>query len=185
MTNRALPCEAVGVNTLLVVSGPPGAGKSTVARLLAARLEPSALVEGDDFYRFLCNGAIEPWKREARRQNQIITSIEAATAGRYVIGGYHTVFDGVLGPWFIERFTAAAAVPVDYAVVLPSVEACLARIRTRVAHGFHDEAAARSMHEQFIPGAIDDRHLIDSTSLTAEQTADEIESRRLAGSLRL
>jgi len=42
---------------LLVVTGPPGAGKSTVARLVTDRFEPSALVEGDAFFAFLARGA--------------------------------------------------------------------------------------------------------------------------------
>jgi adenylate kinase family enzyme len=33
---------------LLVVTGPPGAGKSTVAHLVTDRFERSALVEGED-----------------------------------------------------------------------------------------------------------------------------------------
>jgi cytidylate kinase len=37
---------------LLVVSGPPGAGKSTVSRILADKFEPSVLVEGDAFFGF-------------------------------------------------------------------------------------------------------------------------------------
>lgn len=44
----------------MVVTGPPGAGKSTVARILADRVEPSVLVEGDSFFAFLARGAIPP-----------------------------------------------------------------------------------------------------------------------------
>lgn len=172
-------------SSLLVVSGPPGAGKSTVACVLADRLDPSALVEGDEFFRFLHSGMIEPWRVEARGQNELITRIQAGTAGRYVAAGYHTVYDGVLGPWFLDEFSAAAGVPVDFVVVLPSIEICLHRIRTRVGHEFDDEPAARSLHEQFVTETIDERHLLDSSSLTAEQTADEITTRRLTGSLRL
>lgn len=46
--------------------GPPGAGKSTVARAVSATFEPSVLVEGDAFFGFLDQGAIEPWLPESR-----------------------------------------------------------------------------------------------------------------------
>lgn len=173
------------MGTLLVVAGPPGAGKSSVSRILANRWSPSALVEGDEFFRFLRNGMTEPWRVESREQNALITDIQAAAAGSYCAAGYHTVYDGVLGPWFLDRFAAAAGVPVDYAVVLPKVDACLHRIRTRLGHEFHDEDAARSLHEQFTTGQLDARHVIDSTDQSAEEIANSIEARRDAGSLRV
>jgi adenylate kinase family enzyme len=55
------------VGSLLVVTGPAGAGKSTVAALLAAQLDHSVLVDGDSFFSFLRVGAIEPWRLEAER----------------------------------------------------------------------------------------------------------------------
>jgi adenylate kinase family enzyme len=56
------------VGSLLVVTGPPGAGKSTVAALLAAQLDHSVLVDGNSFFSFLRVGAIEPWRPEAERR---------------------------------------------------------------------------------------------------------------------
>ena len=45
---------------LLVVTGPPGAGKSTVASMLAERVVPSVVVRGDDFFAHLHEGATLP-----------------------------------------------------------------------------------------------------------------------------
>ena len=49
------------VGELLIVTGPPGAGKSTVAPPLAEHRTPSVLIEGDEFFGFLRRGRIEPW----------------------------------------------------------------------------------------------------------------------------
>lgn len=40
-----------GMADLIVVTGPPGAGKSTVAQVLSKLFEPGALVVGDELFR--------------------------------------------------------------------------------------------------------------------------------------
>jgi predicted ATPase len=66
---------------LLIVSGPPGAGKSAVAAALVERWEPSVLVEGDVFFHFLRRGAIAPWLVEAHAQNTVVTLAAGAATG--------------------------------------------------------------------------------------------------------
>jgi cytidylate kinase len=56
------------MSSRLIVTGPPGAGKSTVARALATRFDRSALVEGDAFFAFVASGAIPPWLPESQDQ---------------------------------------------------------------------------------------------------------------------
>jgi dephospho-CoA kinase len=68
---------------LLVVTGPPGAGKSAVTRVLADRFEPSVVVEGDAFFAFLARGAVPPWLPESNAQNEIVAEAAASAAGRY------------------------------------------------------------------------------------------------------
>jgi predicted ABC-type ATPase len=146
---------------LLVVTGPPGAGKSTVARVLASDFDPSALVAGDDFFAFLQRGAIAPWLPQAHDQNEVVLQAAASAAGRFATGGYVVVYDGVLGPWSLAAFTTAAQVPyVDYVVLLPSLQRCLDRVATRVGHGFTDPAATRHMHREFATAGIERRHVV-------------------------
>ena len=130
---------------LLIVTGPPGAGKSTVARLVVATFEPSVLVEGDAFFGFLRRGAIRPWLPAADRQNQVVTKAAAAASGRYASGGFTTVYDGVVGPWFLPTFANASGLPqLDYVILLPSVARCLegVPVRARVHRRGRDAADA-------------------------------------------
>jgi predicted ABC-type ATPase len=129
------------VGSLLVITGPPGAGKSTVARLIAGAAERSVLVEGDAFFGFLATGAIEPWLPASNDQNTVVTRAAASAAGQFATGGFTTVYDGVVGPWFLPTFAAATGHHrLDYVILLPSVELCVGRVATRTDHGFTDEA---------------------------------------------
>src|SRR5438477_11761411 len=111
---------------LLVITGPPGAGKSSVARLIANASDQSVLVEGDAFFGFLASGAIEPWLAGSNDQNTVVTRAAAAAAGQFASGGYLTVYDGVVGPWFLATFAAGTGLDrLDYVALLPSVDDCI------------------------------------------------------------
>jgi hypothetical protein len=89
----------------------------------------------------------------------------ARSAGEYVRGGYATIYDGVLGPWFLPTFAAATGVEsLDYVILLPSADRCVEHVRTRVGHGFSDEAATRKMHKEFATAVVDERHVLRDPS---------------------
>jgi cytidylate kinase len=149
------------MGSLLVVTGPPGAGKSSVARLLASAADRSVLVEGDAFFGFLANGAIDPWLPESNDQNTVVTRAAASAAGQFAAGGFRTVYDGVVGPWFLSTFAGSTALErLDYVILLPPADTCVRRVATRRNHGFTDEAATRKMHAEFATAAIPDRHVL-------------------------
>ena len=159
---------------VVVVTGPPGAGKSAVAGELVRLLDPSALVSGDDFFAMLRNGAIAPWLQEAHAQNASVMEAAAAATGR-LAGQCHVVYDGVVGPWFLDTFLRAAGVPhLHYALLLPPLGVCLERVRTRQGHGFTDLPAAEHMWRQMHEADVAPRHLLPDHEPPPDQLAHTI-----------
>jgi cytidylate kinase len=165
---------------LVVITGPPGAGKSSVSEHLVDGFNPSGLVAGDNFFAMIKRGYILPWLPQARRQNTIVIEAAAAAAGR-LTDICSVIYDGVLGPWFLPTFVRATSLPhINYVILLPPLEVCLERVQHRVGHGFSDLSATRDLHAQFADAAVDTRHLITESGDHPAQLAELI-SRTLHG----
>jgi adenylate kinase family enzyme len=172
------------MGALLLVTGPPGAGKSTVSKAIAEASPQSVFVQGDSFFGFLATGSIAPWLREANQQNQIVTRAAASAAGQYAAGGYFTVYDGIVGPWFLRTFALASGLEeLHYVILLPPVETCVERVATRLDHAFADETATRHMHQEFVSADIESRHVMDVPPDLVEDVVRTVRLAFEAGSL--
>ncbi|MGN6793460.1 MAG: hypothetical protein ACTHJW_13840 [Streptosporangiaceae bacterium] len=108
-----------------------------------------------------------------------------AASGRFAAGGYTTIFDGVLGPWYIRDFAAEAAVDeLHYVILLPPAERCVRQVADRQGHGFTDEDATRHMHREFERAEIDRRHLLIDLADGPEVVTADVLARLDAGTLR-
>ncbi|WP_219464758.1 AAA family ATPase [Nonomuraea rhizosphaerae] len=170
---------------VVIVSGPPGAGKSTVARLLADAVTPSVHLHTDDFWGFIRRGAVAPYLAESEHQNETVMGVLAGAAFGYAGGGYHVLVDGVVGPWFVGAFTKARRAPLHYVVLRPDKETVLARATGRGLDALTDPEPVLHMYQQFVDLRELERHAFDSTRLSAERTAAEVRARLDEGTYRL
>ena len=121
---------------ITVVTGPPGAGKTTIAGSLARRRPFGVHLITDEYYHWIVAGAIPPWMPEANQQNATVIQAISAAAARYSTGGFDVIVDGIIGPWFLEHFTAAASLgpgELRYVVLRPARFVALAAPWAEVA----------------------------------------------------
>ncbi len=162
---------------MIVITGPPGAGKSTVARIVADSFDPSVLLVGDDFHHFIRNGYISPWLAESAHQNEVVIDSTAVSAVAFALGGYCVIVDGIIGPWFMKKWLGHVPddLLVHYVVLRPSKEVALQRAVERTGKtDLTDEEPVSFMHQVFVEQGGSEDHILDSSRSTAEETASEI-----------
>ncbi|SDX57750.1 AAA family ATPase [Lysobacter enzymogenes] len=169
---------------ILILSGSPGAGKTTLARRLAALPGSSkAHLHADDFFHAIKHGAISPYRPEAHARNAVVIEALAAAAQAYAAGGLLTIVDGVIGPWFLAAFRRLAA-PVHYLVLQPPLEAAIARCRER-GYGLADASAVAALHAQLADLGELRAHALATGEATPEQALERVVDALASGAFAL
>jgi adenylate kinase family enzyme len=135
---------------IVLLSGPVGAGKSTVAReLIANSTGATAYIEGDTFWSFIARGG----EAQKRHKNfRVIMAAMTAAAVPYAVAGYEVILDFSIPPFFLEtarKIAKSKEVPLDYVVLCPSETICAARAAARREGTIADYAAYREFYATF------------------------------------
>ncbi len=189
----APPAEpGTGSATLAVLLiGPAGAGKTTVARLWAARRRvPTAHVSLDDVREWVCSGFADPqagWNDHSEAQYRLARRTCGFAARNFLANGISCILDDAvfpdrpvvgLGGW--KRHVGPGLLPV---VLLPGLEVVLERNAARSGNRrLSDEEVAR-IHGRMAGWYGSGLPIIDNSTYDVETTArvlDDVLARSIA-----
>jgi hypothetical protein len=161
---------------IFLIKGTQGAGKSTVARLLAGRFERGACIDADDLLRLVVSGAAPlepPLSTEAERQLRLRTRVASQLADTFFQAGF-TVAIAEIVVGRLDHFRAdIKSRPLLLVNLAPSLDIVKRR---------NEERPNKNVFEPWSP--ILDRAMretmsgiglwLDNSNQTSEDTVDEI-----------
>lgn len=163
------------MSQIVIVSGPPGAGKSSVCEALCQRYDRTVHLETDDIYAWIRMGFMSPWKSGSMEQNLVVNRAAARAAAAFAGERYGVFVDGVIGGVHLSEYLRElepAGVAVHFAVLLPPVDVIIRRSNERQKQLDATAEMFERVHAMFrvpLPGCT-----IDNSGMTAEQTADAV-----------
>ena len=174
---------------VIILTGPPGAGKTTVAGLIAGEASaPTVQLTTDLFYRSIRTGFVLPFLPAAHRQNEVVIEAIVGTVATFARGGYDVVVDGIVGPWFLPPFRAMAErdhFALSYVVLRPGLDTALSRARQCAGEELRDVDAITGLYGAFARLKELEGNVVDTSDLDAEQTAAEVRRVIASGNCRL
>jgi len=160
------------MSKIIVITGPTGAGKSTVAKLLCKKFPKCVRLDIDRVKHFVESGFIYDESEQGVAQWDLCANNVAMLTKNFFNEGYNVVVEGVIDGW--EIIFDAVNVEKKF-LLFPDKE--VAKKRDKMRDEFFqqgDNDVERHFRELFNKDIFDGFIKIDSTDQTAEETAEKI-----------
>ena len=170
---------------VLILTGPPAAGKSSVAEALAERYDRVAHVEVDTLRHFVTpTGYVPPGRPGFERQQSLAIRNACALTRNFVEERFAVIIDDVVVTrvelsLYLDALKPAGA-PVHVVRLLPRLEVCLERNAGRREGRMNPERIETVYREMVavndLPGVT-----VDNSEMTAHQSADRLQALTTSG----
>jgi len=151
--------------SVIFLSGPIGAGKTTVAQELLPLLpEPLSYIEGDTFWSFIRKDG----GRGIRDTFPVLVRSMTAAAIPFARSGFQVLIDFSIPPDYLDTARKILKeLPIDFVLLRPSLPVCAQRAASREKGVITDYSMLQNFYARFageLPEAICDDHA-DAASL--------------------
>lgn len=173
------PVTSAELSGCVIVSGMPGAGKSTVSGLAASLMPRAAQIKGDDVNQMILSGRVwfmgEP-RDEALRQYELCKRNMCALANNFVDYGFTVFMDTVVQDRSMLDLLVAllSPRPARLVILAPGVEVCKYRNATRDPEERFAFDGYQQLEADMKRDLGDVGWWFDTSALTPEQTTDRL-----------
>lgn len=161
---------------LVIMSGPPNAGKSAAADALCQRYDRMLHIDVAVLRDFLRMGRLRPWDAtpEGRRQRELLIASACDIARRFLDAGYGVVIDDIVTPETLPAYRehlAGITAAAHFVLLLPKRDVILEREQVRPTEW---QRAGRLDAIYDMLTAWRDVAVIDPEALAPELVADRV-----------
>jgi len=160
-----------------LITGPAGAGKSSVANALAEKFKRSVVVNVDFLRHMIIGGKVRPWpwNDEVKSQTSLGAENACILAINFLKSGFNVIIDDVIGAKLFRQYSEFFSDrSFKIFLLLPTLESLLGRFDRR---GTDDKLRKRTieLHEKFSQCKDElNWQVIDSSNQTLDVTVSQI-----------
>lgn len=159
-----------------LITGPAGAGKTTITNLLAKEFDKSVVIEVDVLKKMVKGGYVKEWPYNDEVAVQTALGVKNACdmAKNFMDKGFNVFIDNVVGITDLNGYYKHLdELPFKVFLLLPNKEVNKERDTNRENKTIGDRVL--ELNDAFVKRADKGNwHIVDSSNQTAEQTKNEI-----------
>ena len=158
---------------LYIITGPAGAGKSTISRKIAESKSKSVLIEGDDIYHQVVGGYVQAWKQG--NNLDIFWKICIDMIDIYLSNGYTVVFNYIVNPENIKALQDKfKEYKIKFIILITDEGTLLSRDKERPKDCQMGERCVTLLNN-FKNKNYNKNNFLDTSNLSVDETLEEIE----------
>lgn len=161
------------MQTLYIITGPAGVGKSTISKTIAEKSEKSVLIEGDDIYHQVIGGYTNAWLEG--NHLEVFWKICLESIETYLSYGYDVIFNYIINPENLENIkNKFKDYNKKFTILITDEKTILERDALRPEDCQMKERCLVLLNN-FKNKKYDKKYYLDTSNLTIDETVNTIE----------